>query len=263
MRTRTGPGRLLPLLFILFLPTLCAAAPEVRVINTHPEVATPLGAGQALYLQLVYDSDQPLRFQTTAASERGLMMNPSPVYPAGQGEAIVWLAYRQATRLDTVGIRVFDASWRELARLDIDMPVRWTATVTDTPPHPAWVERLSGEQQTRVSAGMSAGHEGDATDSLLVMLMGWSIPGYFLLQWLVWRRWRNRWRRAGLLPLWVAVPLIGWSAFALLAGSNLWPLAMLFIVPLLFGYLLVLFLIHAFSGHHKNIKPHQQDRELP
>lgn len=252
MRTTAWPVRPISLLLTLFLSTLCAAAPEVRVINTHPEAGTTLGAGQALYLHLAYDSAQPVRFQATAASGSGLMTNTSPVYPAGQGEAIVWLAYREATRLDSVGVRVCDARWQELTRLDIEMPVRWSSTATDTATRPDWVARLSAEQQAQVSADWDADRQGGAAGSLLVMLMGWSIPGYFVLQWLVWRRWRYRWRRAGLLPVWVALPVTGWSLFALLAGSNLWPLVMLFIMPLLFGYLLVLFLIRVFSGHEQN-----------
>ena len=73
----------------------------------------------------------------------------------------------------------------------------------------------------------------------LIMLMAWSVPGYFILQIWIWRRWHDNWRRAGLLPLWASIPISGYTLFAMLMGSNLWPLVMLFAMPVLFGYLAV------------------------
>lgn len=82
----------------------------------------------------------------------------------------------------------------------------------------------------------------------LIFLMAWSVPAYFLLQIWVWLRWHDRWRKAGLLPLWAGVPAIGHAVFALLMGSNLWPLAMLFVMPVLLLYLLVVSMIRFFSA---------------
>jgi hypothetical protein len=74
----------------------------------------------------------------------------------------------------------------------------------------------------------------------LIMFAGWSVPGYFILQAILWRRWEGGWRRAALLPLVVAAPITAYTVFALLAGSNLWPLVMLFTLPFAFLYLLAL-----------------------
>ncbi|NHA15098.1 hypothetical protein [Thioalkalivibrio sp. XN279] len=78
---------------------------------------------------------------------------------------------------------------------------------------------------------------------LLIMLMGWSVPGYFALQLILWRRWDGGWRRLALVPLWGTVPVTAYTLFALAAGSNLWPLIMLFTLPLAFVYLLALVIL--------------------
>ena len=106
-------------------------------------------------------------------------------------------------------------------------------------PRPEWATRLSNEQQQTVTQDMQKAHNSDGGD-WLIMLMAWSVPGYFILQTWIWRRWHDNWRRAGLLPLWASIPITGYTLFALLMGSNLWPLVMLFVLPVLFGYLLVI-----------------------
>lgn len=121
----------------------------------------------------------------------------------------------------------------------------------DTLPHATaapWVRELSARQQQITGEQLRDAHEHDIGGNLLVLLMSWSIPFYFALQWWIWKHWQNGWRRAGLLPLWLAVPAAGWSLAALLAGSNLWPLAMLFVMPLLLAFLLVVWSARYVAG---------------
>ena len=76
----------------------------------------------------------------------------------------------------------------------------------------------------------------------IVML---SIPGYFILQaWLA-RAWSGRWRMAALVPLAGMVPALLFSLLALSQGSNLWPLAVIFLAPLGFAYLLIVWTLRA------------------
>jgi hypothetical protein len=81
---------------------------------------------------------------------------------------------------------------------------------------------------------------------MLLMLMGWSEPAYVALQVLLLRRLSGGWRRAAMVPLVWMVPAGCYTLFALLAGSNLWPLVLIFLSPLallfLFGVLLGLLL---------------------
>ena len=81
----------------------------------------------------------------------------------------------------------------------------------------------------------------------LILLMAWSVPGYFILQIWIWRRWHDNWRRTGLMPLWASIPISGYTLFAMLMGSNLWPLVMLFAMPVLFLYLSGLFVARLYS----------------
>jgi hypothetical protein len=80
------------------------------------------------------------------------------------------------------------------------------------------------------------------------MLAGWSIPGYFILQIYLFLRSRGRWRTAVALPLVGTVPLIAYTLYALMAGSNLWPLMLLFSMPFAFVYLVAVWLAKGLWG---------------
>jgi hypothetical protein len=47
------------------------------------------------------------------------------------------------------------------------------------------------------------------------------------------KKYHGIWRKAALVPLLTMVPLFAYTVYALIAGSNLWPLIMLFITPVL------------------------------
>ncbi len=79
----------------------------------------------------------------------------------------------------------------------------------------------------------------------LVML---SVPGYCILQAWFARSWSGRWRLAALVPLAGMVPAMLFSLLALSQGSNLWPLAVIFLAPLGFAYLLVVWALRAASA---------------
>lgn len=223
-----------------------AAEPEVRVVARSPATDT-LAPGDSLYLKVHYHSSQPLRFQLNAEGpgqdKAGAMMNASPVYPAGSGEAMVWIAFRQPFEPQQLVLRVADDRWRTLQEIPLNDNARWLAGQPSSGPRADWADSLGQQQQRQISTEMqqaySPASDGSTPMDWLLLLMAWSVPGYFLLQGWVWLRWHDRWRKAGLLPLWAGVPITLYTLFALLAGSNLWPLVMLFTLPLLFGYLLV------------------------
>jgi membrane-associated PAP2 superfamily phosphatase len=79
----------------------------------------------------------------------------------------------------------------------------------------------------------------------LVML---SVPGYLVLQAWFAHSWPGRWRLAALVPLAGMVPALLFSLFALSQGSNLWPLAVIFLAPLGFVYLLVVWALRAIAS---------------
>lgn len=100
---------------------------------------------------------------------------------------------------------------------------------------------LQARQQQLVDKTITAARKRHAAGGWWIgPLLVVATPGYLLLQVLLARWWRGRWRVAALLPLLVMVPAYVFCIIALLAGSNLWPLVVLFLSPVAFAWLLVL-----------------------
>jgi hypothetical protein len=227
-----------------------AAGPAARISATDPAGREILHAGEALSVRLTYDSPIPLRFQIEgfAGGQRRSDAHTGtvPVYPPGQGQAIVWLRFQNGAFLDEVRVRVMDEQWQVQAVVTEAGPFFWEARPRAAPRTPAaWVRELNDAQtaMARAAATVAESEEGFDGWGLLVMLMGWSVPGYFVLQGWMLARYRDGWRKAALVPLALMIPLAAYTLFALLAGSNLWPLALIFLTPLAFLYLLALWLL--------------------
>jgi hypothetical protein len=207
-----------------------------------------LNAGEPFYVRIAYQSDIALRFQAAGYDlgmkrQERVALNPAPVYGAGTGHAIGWIAYDDQTRIDEVRVHVFDETWRLVLTLSAPADIQWNGATPQTRREPAaWAKELSAIQQRMSAASLASSGEDNALWSSLVMLMGWSVPGYFILQIYMWIKYRDHWRKAALLPLWVMVPLFAYSLFALYAGSNLWPLMLIFLSPFAFIYLLCVLL---------------------
>ncbi|MFZ7128073.1 MAG: hypothetical protein ACOWWM_18085 [Desulfobacterales bacterium] len=119
-----------------------------------------------------------------------------------------------------------------------------------------WVERLRAEQQRMVSTGFANARQGGSpSGDFLLRLMALSVPGYLILQVLLPLRFNGAWRKAALLPTLGSIPLILYTAWAFIAGSNLWPLAMLFLMPVGFVYLAALWLVRLVSGNRASRTP--------
>lgn len=231
----------------LFLTVAIAAAPaharSIEVTATDPPTGEPIALGQPLFVRLRYTSDVPLRFQARGMRDgqeyvRGARMNPAPVYPAGTGDALVWLEFPEAVTLDALGIKVFDQRWRPLDTLVHPVRFEWrTGLARDRSDRADWVTSLNAAQQQSTARTPSQDSGGGSLWSLIFRAAGWSIPGYFVAQVWLGRRWRGRWRTAALLPLVATIPILIYTLLALARGSNLWPLVMLFTLPFAFLYL--------------------------
>jgi hypothetical protein len=60
------------------------------------------------------------------------------------------------------------------------------------------------------------------------MAAGWGIPLYFIVQILVLWRWRGGWRIAAAVPAVPMLLILGHAIFAFFAGSNIFPLFLIF-----------------------------------
>lgn len=246
------------LILLCLLPALAGALPQVEVIAIDPQPTATLQRGEPIYLHLRYHSSTPLRFQAALFYQgqelrQQTARNSAPLHPAGSGEALAWISHDGKARADSLRLRISDHAWKQLDERVLPVDLHWTGAIAmQRRPAADWVAPLAAAEQAllKTAHARSMGSDDDGFDlwMVIVMLMGWSVPGYFILQVLLWRRWQGRWRLAARLPLLLAIPLTAYTLFALAAGSNLWPLMMLFLMPPAFFYLLGLMLVRRFAS---------------
>jgi hypothetical protein len=223
---------------------------RIEIIETDPAAGGILHSNEALYVHFKYHSDEPLRFQARGyfqgeEIEQSAAYNPAPAYSAAKfSDAIAWIAYRDAIEIDELKIIIYNQEWDVLDEVSHPVQMRWNGSPTKMGRQPAeWVQTLNARQQTMVVDSMEqppASAGGTALWSLLMMLMALSIPAYLVLQFYTLRTYEGRWRKLALLPLWGTVPLLIYTLLALIAGSNLWPLMLMFLAPAAFIYLLII-----------------------
>ncbi len=220
--------------------------PSVQIVQNHPTLFGRLADGEAVFVRLAYSSEAPLRFRIEGYAEgtrlKESRSNPAPIYPAGEGEAVVWMAYEPPAAIDELKIIVLDDRGRTMAVKSARARLRWeTGAPSSGPKQPDWVARLSREQQdlaTRRDLG-AADTAGTRFPDRWILPVAWaSVLAYLLLQvpMAIW--FTGKWRSAARAPLIGTVPLFLYTIGALSAGSSLWPLALLMLAPLVLVYLL-------------------------
>ncbi len=216
-----------------------AAPPEVKAIGTSPESPAKLAAQEALYVHITYQSEQPLRFQATGwfhgTKKANFMTNPSPVYPAGAGEAVAWMAADPGAQIDELRVVVYDAAWKQLSEVPLPVTAAWHVGIPANPPA-AWARELSDAQQRIVSQDLKKTGEGTGSwwDRFVAVLLPFvfaSVPGYPLVQAWAFYRLRGARRLASALPLCFMLPTYAFCLYALKQDSNLWPLPAVFLSP--------------------------------
>jgi O-antigen ligase len=85
----------------------------------------------------------------------------------------------------------------------------------------------------------------DLTSLLIPVGIYGGILGYPILQFLAIKRMRGGWRVLALLPLLIMIPVLVVTFLGLSRGSNLWPIILIFVAPIVFAYLIILFFAHA------------------
>jgi hypothetical protein len=246
-------ARALALLLALVANAWAQTPPVVRIVAVSPDPADRLAGGQNLSVRVAYESDQPLRFQAAGYREgkkhESLAMNPSPVYPAGKGEAIVWVFGQPGARIDELRVRVGDAGWKPISEVAVPVQAAWRAGVPRAPEAP-WVAELSAAQQRAVSQMMKQEPKpttlekiGFTLAAILVPVAFLSVPGYPLLQLFTLWKLRGPSRLLSALPLAFMLPVYAFCLYALTQDSNLWPLYAIFASPVAFVITLTVFLV--------------------
>jgi hypothetical protein len=247
-----------------------AAALTIAVVATAPAIAQPtfevtasdparggeLRVFEPLYVRLRYSSSVPLRFQAHGYREgkevtKGERMNPAPTYPAGDGTAIAWIGYDAPEFVEEVRVVVSDANWQAISDVRVPIDMTWRTSASSPRDRADWVAPLNDAQQRMTSVALKAPMEkASPLWNLLPFLMFWSVPGYVWLQVRTWRRWDGGWRLASKLPLALMLPVVVYTLFALVRGSNLWPLVLLFAAPCAFAYLTALAITRRLVSRH-------------
>jgi hypothetical protein len=75
---------------------------------------------------------------------------------------------------------------------------------------------------------------------LFAFLVPGAVFGYPILQVIVLRRWTGLWWYIGAVPLIAMAPALVFTAYALAAESNLWPIVLIFTSMAAIAYLLLL-----------------------
>lgn len=232
------------LLLLLAIYSTTSIASSVELIETSPKSPVILNQNEALYVLIRYKSDQPLRFQAIGENLQQRMMdnarfNPSQAYSSGEGEAIAWVAYDNATEIDSITVTIYDANWRALQTKSIPVSAVWqNENSRNNQPLAPWVQRLNQQQQSSVfiqsQTPISSG------DTRFVQLLFLLIPLYWILQIIIIFNWTGKWKKLACFPLFFSIPLLLYTIYALCAGSNLWPLMMIFTTPFILVFLLII-----------------------
>lgn len=220
-----------------------ALALHVELMETSPASPAVLNQYDALYVLIHYKSERPLRFQAVGKFRDqeikvNARLNPSQAYPEGDGQAIAWVAYEKPTEIDALMVTVYNENWQPLETKTMMLSAAWQEGNNQTPYVQApWVKQLNQEQQASVTGPQEPLSKWAA---LFFQLLYLSTPLYWILQITVLLRWSGQWRKIACLPLFISLPLLLYTLYALYQQSNLWPLMMLFITPVALLILLVI-----------------------
>ena len=223
---------------------------ELSVIEAHPGFSAQLPLGARFSVRLKYQSAQPVRFQLEAY-EGGQKIRPStsnimPLYPSGEGEALVWFTLNKPAKVEEIRVTAFASRSQPLTSLSRPAQLEWSSTARRGFAAPEWFQRLSREQQELAARTASAPDPArNALGMAVIGIGGISILAYLALQPILLFTMRGRWRIAAFVPLIAVVPLVVQAAYAFAHASNLWPLGLLFLMPLAMLYLLLLCAVRA------------------
>lgn len=214
--------------------------PTAVVTATDPGLDGQLGNYEQLYVRVAYRATQPIYVSLDGVSGRlvasremtGGMYRAEP----GSGEATLWIAFPEGTRLDALRVSILDLREKAISTSDLPARLQWVhGSVRSMRERPEWVLRYSEARQLPAPAQPPSNLEIVCGVGLLygLPLLYIALQGWFGLAW------RGGWRGAALLPLLLSVPAFLWSAYAIADNSNLGFLPFVLMAPLGVLYLLI------------------------
>lgn len=236
-------GAVLTLMLTFGAAASAEPAPSLELIDSDPGQQAILGSSEPLYLRVRYRSALPIHILVSGGYEGdvvgGHLHDSEELFPAGNRDAVVWLAYPFRARIDHVQVRIWNANKARVAQTAFPIRAEWTDADETGEAAPrttkSWVAELTPGQRERMAAKLSHAREAGGFDPFDLIFL--CVPGYFLLQAALTLGTSGRWRKATLVPAVIMVPILAYTVLAFAARSNLWPLLLLLSAPLAFLYL--------------------------
>jgi hypothetical protein len=229
------------------------SAISLSVIRTDPGFTATLSSNETVYMAVAYESGQPIRIQARAyrqgkSVDKGQMMNATALHPAGSGRALVWVAFQNAAKVDQIEITAYNDNWDVVSQKTLGADLTWTSTGASAFPDPQWVSDMRRAERKLIAQYDAASGSGfrDILLKALSLLIFAAVPGYILLQAVALARFSGRWRFAAMAPLLLMGAAGVHAAFALSAGSNIWPILVVLAAPFAVLYLGGLFSMQFF-----------------
>jgi hypothetical protein len=232
--------------------TPAAAAARIQVIETDPGSPAVLGSWHRFNVRISYVSDEPIRVHGQAFLNGRKVTSTtsgSPVYPPGSGEGLFWFAYTEPARVDRVVLTAYPARGQTtLAEAALDVELRWTGQKTAPAAAADWVRRMDAEAERRQREAYEAymNQPTPAWQWALFFALMWSPIAYLVAQVVALRRFQGGWFMAALVPLAPMAVVLVYTLSAFLAGSNLFPLVLIFTSPIAFLYLMGLVVLRRY-----------------
>jgi hypothetical protein len=229
-----------------------SAAARIQVIETDPASPAVLGSWHRFNVRISYVSDEPIRVQGQAYLDGRKVTSAtsgSPVYPPGSGEGMFWFAYTEVARVDRIVLTAYAGRGQDaLAETTLDVELRWTGDRTPPPQAAEWVRRMDAEAERRQREAYEAymNQPTPAWQWALFFALMWSPVAYLVAQVSTLRRFQGRWRVAALAPIVPMAIVLVYTLSAFRAGSNLFPLVLIFTSPIAFLYLMVLVVLRRY-----------------
>ncbi len=234
-------------LCIVFSLVSAASAVELTLVRTSPFRDATLPRSGQLYLEVEYESAEPLRIQARAyrdgkpAPERQAM-NASVLHPAGKRRALVWVSFFEPAAIDEIRVTAHDDRWQPLRILSVASRADWTKRSGAYRAPPQWVsDHIEAESRMADAHPVEEATGGGLVGLAIMAIAMIALPGYLVLQVTGLRRFAGLWRYAAGVPLLLMVPVALATMAGLVGSSNLWPLLLIFATPVAVLFLLALF----------------------
>jgi len=225
-----------------------------RVTGQDPAPESSLVSGERFFLRIDYQSDIPVRFQAAAWRQEVLQedafINPAPPYPAGSGEALLWIGFAKPVRIDEVRITAFDLEWQELSTLSIPMTMTWGEPTTVAPHSPAeWVGPLQKHHRQVFDTALDPlPQKPDPLFDIFLLISIISLPCYVAVQLRMLLRYQGTWRWYAAAPLLPILPLGLYSLIGLGMQSSYWIIFLTRYFPVALAYLGIVWLVKWFRA---------------